>query len=379
MMAHQPRPSRYASSTSQCGRGHALDQGFSWPVCQLYLVVAEPTGWRWAQGVIRCVFSMHPARSATLGAAAFEGAREERLLAVRSRGGGARRRREAAVRAMQPTGFRMRQGEATQRGRSCGRALRRGPKQMQARGGDARRQCVRCSPRASACGKARQRSVGVPAGGRSGGARSRCRREAATRGGGVCDAARGSSAHRLGEAAGRTFWRALLCGPKQSWHARRRILSQENSQSNEDVMNDGASGTARGASVRVCCRRCALNGASGGADAVKPTFGAAVSNGGASGTARGASVRVCSRRYALNGASGGAGALKPTCGAAVLNGGASGTARGATVRVCSRRCALNGASGGAAQARSTALWMALSGPATALGVRWGSTAAGLLR
>ena len=77
MMAHQPRPSRYASSTSQCGRGHALDQGFSWPVCQLYLVVAEPTGWRWAQGVIRCVFSVHPARSATLGAAAFErGARD---------------------------------------------------------------------------------------------------------------------------------------------------------------------------------------------------------------------------------------------------------------------------------------------------------------
>ena len=105
MMAHQPRPSRYASSTSQCGRGHALDQGFSWPVCQLYLVVDEPTGWRWAQGVIRCVFSVHPARSATLGAAAFEGAREERLLAVRSRGGGARRRRESAVRAMQPTGF----------------------------------------------------------------------------------------------------------------------------------------------------------------------------------------------------------------------------------------------------------------------------------
>ena len=190
MMAHQPRPSRYASSTSQCGRGHALDQGFSWPVCQLYLVVAEPTGWRWAQGVIRCVFSVHPARSATLGAAAFEGAREERLLAVRSRGGGARRRREAAVRAMQPTGFpyaagrgsaawalpregapawpeadagarrrreaavramqptgfRMRQGEATQRGRPCGRALRRGPKQMQARGGDARRRRVRCGP-----------------------------------------------------------------------------------------------------------------------------------------------------------------------------------------------------------------------------------------
>ena len=62
-------------------------------------------------------------------------------------------------------------------------------------------------------------------------------------------------------------------------------------------------------------------------------------------------MRVCYRRCALNGASGGADALKPTCGAAASNGGASGTARGATVRVCYRRCALNGASGGAAQVR----------------------------
>ena len=195
--------------------------------------------------------------------------------------------------------------------------------------------------------------MGVPAGGRSGGARSRCRREAATRGGSACDAA-----HGLPHAAGRgnAAWASLRegapAGPEAELAGEAADSEpRENSQSNEGVMNDGASGTARGASVRVCCRRCALNGASGGADALKPTCGAAVSNGGASGTARGASVRVCSRRYALNGASGGAGALKPTCGAAVLNGGASGTARGATVRVCPRRCALNGASGGAAQVR----------------------------
>jgi hypothetical protein len=111
----------------------------------------------------------------------FRKRRARRVLhvAVRSRGGGARRRREAAG--------------------------------------------VRCSPRASACGRARQRSVGAPAGGRSGGARSRCRREAAMRGGSACDAA-----HGLPHAAGRgnAAWASLRegapAGPEADAGARRR-------------------------------------------------------------------------------------------------------------------------------------------------------------
>ena len=104
-----------------------------------------------------------------------------------------RRRREAAARGGSACdaahGLPHAAGEAAQRGRPRGRALRRGPKQMQARGDDARRRCVRCGPGA----------FHTPFG-------------------------RGCRAHLL---------EGATCGPKQSWHARRRILSQE--IANEDV------------------------------------------------------------------------------------------------------------------------------------------------
>ena len=144
MTAHQPRPSRYASSTSQCGRGHALDQGFSWLVCQLYLVVADPTGGHWsAQG-----WAMRGRRASGLrrdyfGEAACDGAlraspsgpKRRRLCVAALRGGVACDAGDECLSAC-------RLARLCSEGVPLGRALWHGPKQSAARGGGARRHGV---------------------------------------------------------------------------------------------------------------------------------------------------------------------------------------------------------------------------------------------